>query len=66
MGSHVGWRGKRNVNDPSTPRVDIVLFGLFLTGFPRDFKTRLLGEGFHTLINDVFVLSLGRYKWYQS
>ena len=46
--------------------VDIVLFGLSLSGFPstlgspfraspQGFKTRLLGEGFHTLINgDLF------------
>ena len=33
------------------PLVDIVLFQLSLSGSPQDFKTRLLGEGFHTLIN---------------
>ena len=38
------------------PLADIVLFGLFpLTLSPQGFKTRLLGEGFHTLINgDLF------------
>ena len=38
-------------NTPDPPLADIVLFGLSLLGF----KTRLLGEGFHTLINgDLF------------
>ena len=32
---------------------NIVLFGLSLSGFPQDFKTRLLGKGFHTLIMGV-------------
>ena len=40
-------------NDPSTLLVDIVLFGLSLTGFPRGFKTCLLEESFHILINGV-------------
>ena len=38
-------------NDPDPPLTYIVLFGLSLSGFPQGFKTRLLGEGFHTLIN---------------
>ena len=36
-------------NDPYPPLVDIVLFRLSLSGFAQCFKTRLLGEGFHTL-----------------
>jgi len=35
-------------NDPDSPLADIVLF----RAFPQGFKTHLLGEGFHTLIND--------------
>ena len=35
-------------NDPNSPLADIILFGLSLSG---SFKTRLLGEGLHTLIN---------------
>ena len=44
-------------NAPDPPLADIVLFGLSLSGFPQGFKTRLLGEGFHTLINGVLFSS---------
>ena len=49
-------------NDPDPPLADIVLLGLSLSGFPfraspQSFKTRLLGQGFHTLINDVLFSS---------
>ena len=40
---------QRRCNDPDPPLADIVLFGLSLC--PKGFKTRLQGEGFHTLIN---------------
>ena len=39
-------------NGPDPPLADIVLFGLSLLGSPQGFKTGMLGEGFHTLIND--------------
>ena len=35
-------------NGSSPVLVDIVHFGLSLLGSPQDFKTRLLGKGFHT------------------
>ena len=45
-------------DNPDPPLADIVLFGLSLSGFsPQDYKTRLLGEGFHTLINGVLFSS---------
>ena len=40
---------KHLYNSPSPPRVDIVLF----RASPQDFKMRLLGRGFHTLIKNV-------------
>ena len=41
-------------NGLGPPLVDIILFGLSLSGFPsRFFKTRLLGSGFHTIIKGV-------------
>ena len=40
-------------SDTITPFADIVLFEFSLSDFPsRFFKTRLLGRGFHTLINN--------------
>ena len=49
-------------NNPNPPLGDIVLFGLSLSGFPfraspQDFKTRMLGEGFHTLIKGLLFSS---------
>ena len=38
-------------NNSGSSLADIVLFGFSLSGSPQGFKTRLLGEGFHTLIN---------------
>ena len=39
----------------SPPLADMVLFGFFLSGFSfKDFKTRVLGKSFHTLIIRVF------------
>ena len=38
-------------NGLDPPLTDIVLFGLSFRASPQSFKTRLLGEGFHTLIN---------------
>ena len=45
-------------NSPSPPLVDIILFGLSLSGFPSRFlKTRLLGRDFHTLIKNASFFS---------
>ena len=41
-------------NDPDPPLADIVLFELFLSGFP---SMTLLRKGFHILINDVLFSS---------
>ena len=38
-------------NGLDPPLADIVLFGFPFWAFPQGFKTRLVGEGFHTLIN---------------
>ena len=45
---------KRKCNECPTPLlVNIVIFGLSLSGFPSKFKTRLLGRGFHAFIKKV-------------
>ena len=44
-------------NDPDPLLADIVLFELSPSGSPQDFKTRLLMEGFHPLINGVLFSS---------
>ena len=43
---------KKRDNRPSPPLLDIVLFGLLLSGFSSVFKTCLLRKGFHTLKNN--------------
>ena len=44
-----------NGSDP--PLANIVLFGLPFRASPQGFKTRLLGEGFNTLINGILFSS---------
>ena len=39
-------------NRPNLPLADVVLFGFPFRYSPQGFKTRLLGRGFHTLINN--------------
>ena len=44
-------------NNLSPPQTTIVLFGTFLSGSLKIFKTRLLRRGFHTLLKNVLFSS---------